>query len=406
MSVHLKNCSDNKKKEPFFSIIIPVYNTEKYLQRCLDSVINQTFKDIEIIIVDDCSPQNCEEIVNHYKDDRIKYLKHETNRGTLAARKTGSIEANGKYITYLDSDDELILNAFEVIYNNIDKDYDVLHFSVKSISQNPNKKERIKEEKYTSWYLSSKRNYIDNNYLFNEILNEKISHNVYAKVFKNEIIKRTFNYIPDDVHIIFAEDMLQCLITFYFIKNYKSIPNELYIYYNDVSFSNKNINNLSTEKFEHMCKNCKYVLDIFHNFLIKMNTDKLYIYEYLKLSYNQYNFLLNKTLNQEKYLSILNKYFSNLIEEYKQYEHIHNYYLIPEKQLKEMNDKLLPYFFYIIINEYYVNINLLGIKINFKKNTCSKELKIISLNSLFKNLFSINKNNKYLKILFIKIKLK
>ncbi|MEI0495500.1 glycosyltransferase family 2 protein [Brachyspira intermedia] len=405
MSVYLENCSTTEKNEPFFSVVVPVYNTEKYLPRCIESILNQTFKDIEIIIVNDCSPQNCEEIVQSYKDGRIKYIKHEINKGTLSARKTGSIEANGKYITYLDSDDELVLNAFEVIYNNIDKDYDVLHFSVKSISKNPNKKERLKEEKYTSWYLSSKRNYIDNNYLFHEMINEKIPHNVYAKVFKKEIIKKTFNYIPDD-HIIFAEDMLQCLITFYFIKSYKSISNELYIYYNDISFSNKNINNLSTEKFENMCQNCQCVLNIFYDFLQKMHIEKLYYYEYLKIVYNQYNFLLNKTCNENEYISILNKYFNNIIEEYKHYEYIHNYYLKQEKKLKEINDELLPYFFYIIIDEYYININVFGIKINLKKNTCSKKLRIISLNSFLKNLFSINKNSKYLKILFIKIKFK
>ncbi|WP_143277871.1 glycosyltransferase family 2 protein, partial [Brachyspira sp. G79] len=81
-------------KIPFFSIIIPVYNTEKYLKKCLDSVINQTFKDIEIIIVNDHSPKNCDEIVSQYKDERIVYIKHEVNKGLLLARKTGNIKAS------------------------------------------------------------------------------------------------------------------------------------------------------------------------------------------------------------------------------------------------------------------------------------------------------------------------
>ena len=82
---------------PLISIIVPVYNTEKYLRRCLDSLVNQTFNDIEIIIVNDCSQGNCKEIIEEYKekDNRIKYIEHSENKGTLIARKTGSIEAEG-----------------------------------------------------------------------------------------------------------------------------------------------------------------------------------------------------------------------------------------------------------------------------------------------------------------------
>ena len=103
----------------YFSVIIPVYNTEKYLKRCINSIINQTFPDFEIIIIDDCSNGNCKEITDSYKDERIIYIKHEKNRGTLSARKTGSINSNGQYITYIDPDDELELNALEKVYNTL-----------------------------------------------------------------------------------------------------------------------------------------------------------------------------------------------------------------------------------------------------------------------------------------------
>ena len=69
---NIKKISDNLKTKniennPYFSIIVPVYNTEKYLRRCLDSLVNQTFKDIEIIIVNDCSQGNCKEIIEEYQ---------------------------------------------------------------------------------------------------------------------------------------------------------------------------------------------------------------------------------------------------------------------------------------------------------------------------------------------------
>ena len=85
---------------PLISIIVPVYNTEKYLRRCLDSLVNQTFNDIEIIIVNDCSQGNCKEIIEEYqkKDNRIKYIEHSENKSLLQARKTGNIASTGKLL--------------------------------------------------------------------------------------------------------------------------------------------------------------------------------------------------------------------------------------------------------------------------------------------------------------------
>jgi glycosyltransferase involved in cell wall biosynthesis len=92
---------------PKVSVIIPVYNVEKYLSRCLDSVINQTIKDIEIICVNDCTQDNCNEILKRYQkyDNRINIIKHDKNRGLSAARNTGLSNMHGKYIYFLDSDD-------------------------------------------------------------------------------------------------------------------------------------------------------------------------------------------------------------------------------------------------------------------------------------------------------------
>ena len=92
------------------SVIIPVYNTEKYIKRCLESVVNQSFKNIEIVIVDDCSPDNSHSIIESYQknDSRIKYIKHPHNKGLLWARITGIRNATGKYILHLDADDAIL----------------------------------------------------------------------------------------------------------------------------------------------------------------------------------------------------------------------------------------------------------------------------------------------------------
>jgi glycosyltransferase involved in cell wall biosynthesis len=92
---------------PKVSVIIPVYNVEKYLSACLDSVINQTIKNIEIICINDYTQDNCNEILKRYKryDNRIKIIKHDKNRGLSAARNTGLSNMHGKYVYFMDSDD-------------------------------------------------------------------------------------------------------------------------------------------------------------------------------------------------------------------------------------------------------------------------------------------------------------
>jgi len=100
------------------SIIIPVYNVEKYLDKCLSSVINQTLREIEIILVDDQSPDNCPQMCDEYarRDSRIKVV-HKENGGLGFARNSGLEIASGEYVTFLDSDDFIDLHTYEHLYN-------------------------------------------------------------------------------------------------------------------------------------------------------------------------------------------------------------------------------------------------------------------------------------------------
>ena len=100
-------------KQPKISIIIPVYNVEKYLDRCIDSVMNQSLKEIEIILVDDGSPDNCPQLCDEWakKDSRIKVI-HKENAGLGMARNTGIQHATGEYIAFIDSDDYVELDMY------------------------------------------------------------------------------------------------------------------------------------------------------------------------------------------------------------------------------------------------------------------------------------------------------
>ncbi len=101
-----------------YSIIIPIYNSEKYLSRCLDSVLAQTASDFELILVDDGSKDKSGEICKEYqkKDNRIKYIRKE-NAGVSAARNTGIENATGDYIGFIDSDDEICSDMYEKLLN-------------------------------------------------------------------------------------------------------------------------------------------------------------------------------------------------------------------------------------------------------------------------------------------------
>lgn len=108
--------------KPLISIVIPVYNVEKYLNRCIDSVINQTYKNIEIILVDDGSTDHSSKICDDYIkiDNRIKVF-HKTNGGLSSARNYGITNSKGEFITFIDSDDDIEIDYIDYLYKLIKK---------------------------------------------------------------------------------------------------------------------------------------------------------------------------------------------------------------------------------------------------------------------------------------------
>lgn len=110
----------NMEKEILISVVIPVYKVELYLKECVDSVINQSYSNLEIILVDDGSPDSCGKICDEYKnkDSRVKVI-HKENGGLSDARNAGIDVANGQLITFLDSDDYISKDMIEKLYINL-----------------------------------------------------------------------------------------------------------------------------------------------------------------------------------------------------------------------------------------------------------------------------------------------
>ena len=129
---------------PKISVIVPVYNTEKYIEKCLKSLDDQTMKDFEVVIVNDGSKDESERAIKNYMRRtrmNIKYLKKE-NGGLASARNYGVERASGKYISFLDSDDYLDKDTFYLLEQYIDKDIDLIKFKMKTV----NEKEEVLEK--------------------------------------------------------------------------------------------------------------------------------------------------------------------------------------------------------------------------------------------------------------------
>ena len=120
------------------SVIVPVYNVDKYLRKCLDSLVNQTLKEIEIIVINDGSTDESEKILQEYKkkDKRIIVIKQK-NKGLSATRNVGIKNAKGKYVTFIDSDDWIEKDTFKKVKEQMDKNYEIIRINYMEDCQTP-----------------------------------------------------------------------------------------------------------------------------------------------------------------------------------------------------------------------------------------------------------------------------
>ncbi|NAR80209.1 glycosyltransferase [Acinetobacter haemolyticus] len=124
----------NRQNNPLVSVIVPVYNVEQYLDECLNSIRQQTYENLEIIVVEDCSTDNSlNTFIKHSEDPRVKLIQHEKNSGLSAARNTGIDAAKGDYIMFVDSDDLVHLSLIELcVKYAIVNDADLITYNFKA----------------------------------------------------------------------------------------------------------------------------------------------------------------------------------------------------------------------------------------------------------------------------------
>lgn len=230
-----------------FSVIVPVYNVESYIEKCLDSLVNQTLKEIEIICINDGSTDRSLEILEKFaqKDSRIKVISQE-NQGQGVARNNGIKVSRGEYIAFVDPDDWIENNALELAYNMAkENNAEVVHFNYAEYNDYSKKIKKRSFEKITKKYYgyNIKKNPEYNWHMFKKGCLSNLTHMVWNKVYSREFILKNDIKFPPNKHgedIVFTQQMLLSASKIYYLDEY------LYYYR---CRANSAVNSLSDENF-------------------------------------------------------------------------------------------------------------------------------------------------------------
>ncbi|MFD1040613.1 glycosyltransferase family 2 protein [Virgibacillus byunsanensis] len=320
------------KKKEMVSIVVPIYKVEKYIHRCVDSILHQTYSTIEVILVDDGSPDNCGSIAERYKelDPRVKVI-HKENGGLSDARNYGMQHATGEFIVFVDSDDWLEEKMIEImITNSLDHKADV----VQSAFYYAYDDKLLLDKRY-----NDNLNNLDNKTLMYELVkNEKVKNFAWGKLYKTKLIKD----IPFKKGVLF-EDVFWAHQVMQRVNNFLILHQPLYYYYQRddsivAAYTPKNLDIIKGLKERHEFLE-KHYGELTHESYKGL----------LKMSLIHYNLLL---LNKEKDRDRLHR------------KEIQSYIIDNYQQLKEAveNEKQLRQQLYLFSLHPYLNVCFLGFK--------------------------------------------
>ncbi len=246
--------------KPLLSVIIPVYGTEKTLTRCLDSVLHCTYRNLEVIVVNDYSTGNASEIISSYcdSDSRVQLIEHKKNKGLFLARMTGMKAANGKYIAFLDSDDHVSVDFYRRLVEKAEAtDSDMVLGEV--LLEYPN------HYIYNNLFHTRIQN-IDligddvKNLLFDQSGRDYSLHVVWNKIYRRDLVERCLPYFAlQTEHLIMCEDVLYSAVFYYFSQHLTNIHGD-FVYYVQDNDSSTALNG-NTRKY---IKNIKDIKHVFH----------------------------------------------------------------------------------------------------------------------------------------------
>lgn len=266
-------------KQPTFSIIIPVYKVEKYLDRFLDSVMGQTYKDYEVILVDDGSPDSSGAICDEYasRDSRLKVI-HKPNGGVSSARNKGIDEARGEWLLFFDSDDVVRKDALELIHAATlgNPSPDTVIYAINEVMTDGTACDRLLPVATPAYY--------DMESLRTELLpyfcrSASFLNSPYSKAFKRSIIERYDIRFKKRVR---GEDWLFVLEYFRHISSAVTIPDVLYYYMrNDDSAMSRYV----PEQFQLWSENWESKLSLVRDFRLQVDRGRMNREMYEKIYY-------------------------------------------------------------------------------------------------------------------------
>lgn len=309
------------------SIIVPIYKVEKYLDECIKSIIKQTYKNIEIILVDDGSPDDCGNICDNYakEDNRIKVI-HKKNGGLSDARNKGIDVAKGRYITFIDSDDYVEFEYIEKLYSTIKENNTLI--SQCSILKINNRKE-IKDR------LGYEENCIKTGIeMINDLYSTHLIENVvvWNKMYNIELFKE-LRFPFGKIH----EDEFTTYKIFYNVDKVAIIDNYLYNYrQTDESIIGKKFSTKRLELLEAIEQRLTFFKE--HNEIELYEKTLKYYLEQLRVNYIKMKLYIENSIDDQK--KLIKKYRKN----YKKY--------IEMEDISAVN-KLKALIFYVSPNMFF-----------------------------------------------------
>lgn len=264
-------------QQKLISVVVPVFNTEKYVERCLKSLLSQTYSKLEIIVVNDCSSGNIEELLQPLmrEDNRIRYIRHEVNKGLFQARLSGADLAQGAYIAFADSDDYVSSNFYHGLLSSAEK-----HQSDIVVGQTVIQKQNGDKIRYTLHDASFNFDQLNGRDVQDHYFDQKGHcyswHTIWNKLYKKELWDRCRPYYDQiSGHLIMTEDIAFSTPLFYFAQKVSTIKNDCYFYCENTTAAT-NIEKISFERFSKNIHDMKQSFDFCENFLTQVGSPEIY----------------------------------------------------------------------------------------------------------------------------------
>lgn len=299
------------------SIIIPVYNTSNFLRKCLDSVINQTYNNLEIIVVNDCSTDKSLNIIEEYekKDSRIKVVTHEKNKGLFQARLSGAKIATGDYIAFLDSDDYVSIDFYRTLITNATENNSDMVWGNMVLEYDDGRKMIYN-------LFETKFDKLSGDECIDEYFKQEglcfAWHTIWNKIYSKDIWDKACKHYTDiKEHLIMTEDFAFSTVLYYYAKHITKVEYDA-IFYCKHEKTSTDVKNISLKKFKKNISDLTISFGFVENFLKSVGIYEKYgknfyrwkaLYRAQQISYLEYTDL--KKEEKKEIIALINNFCNN-----------------------------------------------------------------------------------------------